>query len=153
MFEIGWFSSGRDEAAGDLLRVVYDEIQNGYYFYVGDVPDSIIAGTQSGKLRNIVIDGGSSSSHGLCGRGRASQLGVALLLDLERQFPPTGFDDAAVAQDVHEIRQYVVEQALIVGDEKNRHLGVLLGEGVYAPGNDLQSVDVQPRVRFVHDGQ
>ena len=29
MFEIGWFSSGRDEAAGDLLRVVYHEIQNG----------------------------------------------------------------------------------------------------------------------------
>ena len=29
MFEIGWFSSGRDEAAGGLLRVVFDEIQNG----------------------------------------------------------------------------------------------------------------------------
>lgn len=29
MFEIGWFSSGRDEAARDLLRVVFDEIQKG----------------------------------------------------------------------------------------------------------------------------
>jgi phosphoribosylglycinamide formyltransferase-1 len=29
MFEIGWFSSGRDEAALELLRVVYNEIQNG----------------------------------------------------------------------------------------------------------------------------
>ena len=29
MFEIGWFSSGRDEAAGDLLRVVFREIQKG----------------------------------------------------------------------------------------------------------------------------
>jgi len=29
MLEIGWFSSGRDEAARDLLRVAYDEIQNG----------------------------------------------------------------------------------------------------------------------------
>ena len=29
MFEIGWFSSGRDEAAGDLLRVVFHEIQKG----------------------------------------------------------------------------------------------------------------------------
>ena len=28
MFEIGWFSSGRDEAARDLLQVVFDEIQN-----------------------------------------------------------------------------------------------------------------------------
>lgn len=27
MFEIGWFSSGRDEAARDLLQVVFDEIQ------------------------------------------------------------------------------------------------------------------------------
>ena len=27
MFEIGWFSSGRDEAAQDLLQVVFDEIQ------------------------------------------------------------------------------------------------------------------------------
>ncbi len=30
MFEIGWFSSGRDEAARDLLRVVHDEIQSGF---------------------------------------------------------------------------------------------------------------------------
>jgi len=30
MFDIGWFSSGRDEAAIDLLRVVYDEIEKGY---------------------------------------------------------------------------------------------------------------------------
>ena len=29
MFEIGWFSSGRDEAAGELLRVVFHEIQKG----------------------------------------------------------------------------------------------------------------------------
>ena len=29
MFEIGWFSSGRDEAARDLLTVVFDEIQKG----------------------------------------------------------------------------------------------------------------------------
>ena len=29
MFEIGWFSSGRDEAAIELLQVVYDEIQQG----------------------------------------------------------------------------------------------------------------------------
>ncbi len=29
MFEIGWFSSGRDEAARDLLQVVFDEIQSG----------------------------------------------------------------------------------------------------------------------------
>ncbi len=27
MFEIGWFSSGRDEAARDLLKVVFDDIQ------------------------------------------------------------------------------------------------------------------------------
>lgn len=30
MFEIGWFSSGRDEAAIELLKVVYDEIQSGF---------------------------------------------------------------------------------------------------------------------------
>jgi phosphoribosylglycinamide formyltransferase-1 len=30
MFDIGWFSSGRDEAAIDLLRVVYNEINSGY---------------------------------------------------------------------------------------------------------------------------
>ena len=30
MFNIGWFSSGRDKAAIDLLRVVYNEIKNGY---------------------------------------------------------------------------------------------------------------------------
>jgi phosphoribosylglycinamide formyltransferase-1 len=30
MFEIGWFSSGRDEAARDLLQVVFDEIQKGH---------------------------------------------------------------------------------------------------------------------------
>lgn len=29
MFDIGWFSSGRDEAARDLLRVVHDDIQSG----------------------------------------------------------------------------------------------------------------------------
>lgn len=29
MLEFGWFSSGRDEAARDLLRVVFDEIQKG----------------------------------------------------------------------------------------------------------------------------
>ena len=29
MFDIGWFSSGRDEAARDLLRVVFHEIQSG----------------------------------------------------------------------------------------------------------------------------
>ncbi len=29
MFEIGWFSSGRDEAARDLLQVVFDQIQSG----------------------------------------------------------------------------------------------------------------------------
>lgn len=30
MFNIGWFSSGRDEAAIDLLKVVYNEIESGY---------------------------------------------------------------------------------------------------------------------------
>lgn len=29
MFRIGWFSSGRDEAARELLRVVFNEIRNG----------------------------------------------------------------------------------------------------------------------------
>ena len=29
MFRIGWFSSGRDEAARELLQVVFDEIRNG----------------------------------------------------------------------------------------------------------------------------
>jgi phosphoribosylglycinamide formyltransferase-1 len=29
VFEIGWFSSGRDEAAKDLLKAIFDEIQSG----------------------------------------------------------------------------------------------------------------------------
>ena len=30
MYKIGWFSSGRDEAARELLNVVWDSIQNGF---------------------------------------------------------------------------------------------------------------------------
>jgi hypothetical protein len=29
VYKIGWFSTGRDEAARDLLKTVYDNIQNG----------------------------------------------------------------------------------------------------------------------------
>jgi phosphoribosylglycinamide formyltransferase-1 len=29
-YKIGWFSSGRDEAAGELLEIVYDSIQSGF---------------------------------------------------------------------------------------------------------------------------
>ena len=74
---------------------------------------------------------------------------VALLLELECQLAATALDDAALGEDVDDVRLDVVQQPLVVGDQQ--HAEVRVEHRVDALGDDPQRVDVETRVGLVED--
>ncbi len=58
--------------------------------------------------------------------------------------------DPAVDHHRHKVWLNMVEQPLVVGDHQHAHLGLLRVERVDAVGDDLERVDVEPRVGLVH---
>src|SRR5207249_2754658 len=69
---------------------------------------------------------------------------VALLLQRQRQFLPARLDDTTGGKNVHEVRDYVVQQTLIVRDDDERTL--IRAQLVHAVSDGAQCVDVQPGV-------
>src|SRR3712207_8095566 len=76
---------------------------------------------------------------------------IALLFKLERQLLAARAHDAATVEDVDEVGDDVVEQALVVRDEDDGVLG--RAQAVDAVGDDAQGVDVEPRAGLVEDGE
>ena len=72
------------------------------------------------------------------------------LLQLQRQLRPARPDDAAVGQHMDMVGLHVIEQALIVGDQQHRLVG-LAHDAVDAVADDAQRVDVEARIRLVED--
>src|SRR5690348_15967590 len=56
--------------------------------------------------------------------GLAKDRAVALLLELERKVAPSGLDDPALGEDVHDVGLDVVQQALVMGDEEHAEVRV-----------------------------
>src|SRR3954471_1740533 len=68
---------------------------------------------------------------------------VALGLELVDQLGAARLDDAAIRHNVNGVRSYVVQDALVMGDEQDAHAGLLLVHRVDAVTDDSNSVDVQ----------
>ena len=77
---------------------------------------------------------------------------VAALLELADQLRAALLDDPPLEHDVHELRLDHVQDALVVRDDQDAHVGAL-GDGVHAGGDRVQRVDVQARVGLVEHGQ
>ena len=50
----------------------------------------------------------------------ADDVGIAVLLEFQRQLLVAGLDDLALVEDVHGVGHDVVEQALVMGDDEDR---------------------------------
>src|SRR5215218_2244105 len=76
---------------------------------------------------------------------------VALVLELLGELLAARGDDPAVEHDVYPIRFNVSEYPLVVRDDDRAELRP--AHLVDAPRDDLQGIDVQPRVGLVQDGE
>ena len=76
---------------------------------------------------------------------------VALGLELVDQLGAALLDDPARVQDVDEVGLHEVQDALVVGDDQDAHLG-LLGNRVDGVRDDAQGVDVEAGVGLVEHG-
>ena len=74
---------------------------------------------------------------------------VALLLEHADQLRAAFLDDPALEHDVDEVGLDHVQDALVVGDDQDAHVGP--GELVDALGDGAQRVDVEARVGLVED--
>ena len=74
---------------------------------------------------------------------------VALLLELADQLRAALLDDPALEHDVDEVGLDHVQDALVVGDDQDAHVGA--GELVDALGDGAQRVDVEAGVGLVED--
>jgi hypothetical protein len=74
-----------------------------------------------------------------------------LSLEFKRQFLAARPHDAAVQEDVHEIGHDVIEQALIMGDDKR---GVVGRRSVFTPWDTTLSASmIEAGIGFVEDRQ
>ena len=72
---------------------------------------------------------------------------VAVFFEVERKVGSARFDDPPIEHDVDEVRFDVIQQALVMGDDK--HAKVRTGEGVDPLRNNPQRVDVETRISLV----
>src|SRR5690606_29677719 len=85
-------------------------------------------------------------------RSGGEVLVVAFRFQLSSEFRTALFGDAAIDEDVNELRLDVLQYPGVVGDENDAGAGVGLG-AVDALTHDAQGVDIQPGVSFVEDGE
>ena len=76
---------------------------------------------------------------------------VAALLEQLDQLGAALLDDPPVVHHVHEVGLHQMEDALVVGDDQDPHLGP--GELADALGHGAQGVDVEAGVGLVEDGE
>jgi len=76
---------------------------------------------------------------------------VALLLQLERQLLASRPDNSSIRKDVDKVRDDVIEQALVMGDDNDGPFR--RPQRVYPVSDDLQGIDVQARVCLVKDSR
>src|ERR1700730_15135844 len=74
-------------------------------------------------------------------------LGVAGCLQLEGELFSAGLHDATLRKHMHHIRDDVVEQALIMGDDHEAALRC--AQGVHPFGNDFERIDIEARISLV----
>src|SRR5262245_32536365 len=68
---------------------------------------------------------------------------VPLSFQLVCKLRSAGANDSAVDHDVDEVGLDVVQQALIVRDQQDRHLAVLAVQSVHTVRDDLERIDVE----------
>src|SRR5580692_855064 len=86
-----------------------------------------------------------------CGDFRVDNPVIAFFFEFDGQFLPTRAHDSPVEEDMDKIRNNVIQEALIMGDDDR---GVVrTAQFVYAFGDDFEGVDVQTGIRFVQDGE
>src|SRR5215210_1149177 len=93
----------------------------------------------------MVLSSGISSIPSLALRARAELLAhplVALILEIQRQLLAAAGHEPTVEHDVDVVRLDVPQNPLIVRDDDRGEFGP--AQLVYAPGDDLQRVDVEP---------
>src|SRR5690554_2536361 len=96
---------------------------------------------------------GSSATAMVLAYVRACEIAiVALVLETVSQLGTALLGNAAVDEDVHEVRLDVAEDARVVRDEQDAEVSGLPG-AVDALGDDLQRVDVKPGVRLIEHGE
>src|SRR5207249_5189789 len=81
------------------------------------------------------------------GRDLLQQCVVADPIELLGQVAATRASDLTVDQDVHLVRADRVQEAVVMRDDQDPHLGVL--EAVDAVRDDLDRVDVEARIGLV----
>src|SRR6266478_4722151 len=76
---------------------------------------------------------------------------IAAPFELDRERTVAAARDSAAYQDMHVVRNDVIQQALIVRDQDDRSLR--RAQRVYAVGDELQRIDVESGIRLVEDGK
>ena len=83
--------------------------------------------------------------------GGFAEFGVARLLELERKLRPAGARHAPVGEHMHPVRNDVVQEPLVMGDDEHGAIGT--AQRVHALGDDAQGVDVEARIGLVEDAE
>src|SRR5437867_2610568 len=99
---------------------------------------------------------GAVMGRDICGASGAAGLVldqpvVTLLFEFEGEFLAARFHDASFPENVHEVGDDVVQEALVVRDDERGVVRPL--ELVHARGHDAQRVDVEAGIGFVEDGE
>ena len=74
-------------------------------------------------------------------RSRFAEFGVAGLLELERKLRPAGTRHAPVGEHMHPVRNDVIQQPLVVGDDQHGTIGT--AQRIHTLGNDAHGVDIE----------
>ena len=112
------------------------------------VPPAHGSGDRSGERIGEGVGTGRAAGRLGLDRGEGA---VAVALQLLGQLGPTRGDDAALDQDVHEVRLQLVEQAVVVGDRQHAEV-VLVRRRLDPAGAGAERVHVEPGVQLVQDG-
>src|SRR5690606_24317807 len=81
----------------------------------------------------------------------ADYVGITIFFKMQRKALVTGLDDLALVQNVHAVRNDMLEQTLIVRNDD--HGAIWRTQRVHAFRNDLQRIDVETGIGFVEDAK
>src|SRR5438067_776482 len=101
--------------------------------------------------RNIPFTNTSLLSRACAPSIRSLQPVVTLLFQFEREFLTAFFYDSSAREHVHKIRNDVVEQTLIVGDDDRSLFRTV--KFIDAFGDDPQRINVETRIGFIEHGK
>src|SRR5690606_27899710 len=81
----------------------------------------------------------------------ADDVGITRLLELLGELLATGLDHTTLVENVNSVRNDVVEQALVVGDDHNR--AIRRTQSVHTLSDDAQGIDVEAGVGLVQHAE